>query len=230
MCGRFALAMIENLFTRFSVVDQEVEFPPRYNIAPSQSVPVIINGPPNHIEFMGWGLIPHWAKDRKIGYKLINARSETVPTKPMFKYLLKKKRCLVPANGFYEWKKEGTDKVPYYIHRKDDDLFAFAGMYDHWKDAEGRMIKTFIILTTEPNNVVAPIHDRMPLMLRREHESSWVGGEELSGDVLRGMFLPYPDEEIETYPITKAVNDTGNDGREIIAPLHPSGQAQMDDY
>jgi putative SOS response-associated peptidase YedK len=229
MCGRFALAAIENLFTRFAVVEQEVEFRPHYNIAPTQHVPVIVTGGSNHLELMRWGLIPHWARDEKIGYKLINARSETVPTKPMFKYLLRKKRCLVPADGFYEWRKD-DGKTPHYIRRKDEDLFAFAGLYDHWKNAEGEVIKTFIILTTEPNETVRAIHDRMPVMLRREHESAWVGMEELSGDKLKEMFLPYPDEEMEAYPISKLVNDPTYVGREIIEPARQSGQASMNDF
>ena len=229
MCGRFALATIENLFTRFAVVEQEVEFRPHYNIAPTQHVPVIVSGGSNHIELMRWGLIPHWAKDEKIGHKLINARSETVPTKPMFKYLLGKKRCLVPANGFYEWKKE-NGKTPYYIRRVDEELFAFAGLYDHWKEPGGEVIKTFIILTTGPNETVGAIHDRMPVVLRREHEDAWVGMRELSGDTLREMFLAYPDEELEAYPISTKVNDPTNEGREIIEPVRQSGQASMDDF
>ena len=219
MCGRFALAHVAGFWSRFAVIDRRAALEPRFNIAPSQMVPVVISQSPNEAVMMKWGLVPFWAKDFKIGNKLINARAETIDTKPAFRGSLKRRRCLVPATGFYEWKRLGNGKAPYYIHLRDDSFFAFAGLYDAWSDQEGDRLLSFTIITTTPNSMMARIHDRMPAVLRREDEELWLGKGPLDPADRRRLLRPFPSRQMEAYAVSKDVNSPAIDAEELIRPI-----------
>jgi len=216
MCGRFSLGLVYGFSTRFGVPEVP-ELKPRYNIAPFQQVPVIVGGDVKSVRWMRWGLVPHWAKGEEFGLKLINVRSESAMEKPMFKPLLNRQRCLVPATGFYEWQKQATRKRPYHIRIKDQEYFAMAGIYDTWSK-EGKELVTFSILTTAANEAIAPIHDRMPVILRREKEGEWASREVLSADALSDIIHPLPASSIDAYPVSEMVNDSRADHPDMILP------------
>jgi putative SOS response-associated peptidase YedK len=225
MCGRFSLTDIDSIFSRFGVIiskDINKKITPHYNIAPTQKIPVIYKdtNQQNKIEFMKWGLIPYWAKDPKIGHKMINARAETLTQKPSFKHLLKSKRCLVPSSGFYEWKRIDKRKVPYYIGIKNSKIFSFAGLYDNWKDNVGNELKTFTIITTNSNNTLKPIHNRMPVILEQEFEEDWLDVKTHDFDSLKQMLKPYPDDNMITYAVSYDVNNPSNDNPELIRKVN----------
>ncbi|OPY31866.1 MAG: hypothetical protein A4E32_01470 [Methanomassiliicoccales archaeon PtaU1.Bin124] len=207
MCGRFVIAFTDGFHNRFKVPEDEVPVTPRYNIAPTQPVPIVLRNSPNHLEVMRFGLVPSWAKEEKAGLKLINARCETVREKPMFRKLLAKHRCLVPATGFYEWMDTDEGKVPYYVHRKDNKLFAFAGLYDRWRSPEGELISSFTIITTNPNDIVRPLHDRMPVILHESDEDKWLDGGDLEDHVLKRVFTPFEADDLEAYEVPKLVRN-----------------------
>ena len=168
MCGRFTQRKTEKqLVTRFPVTEILFDTSPRYNIAPTQYIPAIVQADSRQLVGFRWGLIPSWAKDAKIASNLINARSETLEEKPSFRTPFQKRRCLIPTDGWYEWKKEGAGKQPYFFHRRDDELFAFAGLWEEWKSPEGELIQTCTIITTEANELAADFHHRMPVILRQ---------------------------------------------------------------
>ncbi len=225
MCGRFSLTDIGSIFSRFGVIiskDINKKITPHYNIAPTQKIPVIYKdkNQENRIEFMRWGLVPYWAKDPKIGHKMINARAETLAQKPSFKHLLKSKRCLVPSSGFYEWKRIDKRKVPYYIGIKNSKIFSFAGLYDNWKDSVGNELKTFTIITTNSNNTLKPIHNRMPVILEREFEEDWLDVKTHDFDSLKQMLKPYPDDKMIAYAVSTEVNNPSNDNPELIRKVN----------
>ena len=225
MCGRFSLTDIDSIFSRFGVIiskDINKKITPHYNIAPTQKIPVIYKdkNQENRIEFMRWGLVPYWAKDPKIGHKMINARAETLAQKPSFKHLLKSKRCLVPSSGFYEWKRIDKRKVPYYIGIKNSKIFSFAGLYDNWKDSVGNELKTFTIITTNSNNTLKPIHNRMPVILEREFEEDWLDVKTHDFDSLKQMLKPYPDDKMIAYAVSYEVNNPSNDNPELIRKVN----------
>jgi putative SOS response-associated peptidase YedK len=166
---------------------------------------------------MQWGLIPSWSKEPRATFSPINARSETVTTSPVFRGPFKSRRCLVPASGFYEWQQTGQGKQPFCIRLKGGELFAFAGLYDVWRDAEGNELYTYTILTTTPNALVAPIHNRMPVILRREDEDVWLD-KQSDPARLRTLMTPYPTHLMETYPVSRAVNNPANEGVELLEP------------
>ena len=171
---------------------------------------------------MKWGLVPGWSKDPNIGYKLINARSESVFEKPMWRGVILHKRCLIPANGFYEWQKHEhagkTEKQPFYIHPKDTELFAFAGVWDEWHDAEGKKWKTYSILTTSPNKEMRAIHDRMPVILAPEDEDGWLEADD-TRDNIEPFLRPYHDGGLEMFPVSTEVNAVKNNGKQLVYPL-----------
>ena len=169
MCGRFTFIDIEDIRERFKT--EPINLKPNYNVAPTQNVPVILN---HQLSMFRWGLIPSWAKDPSIGHKMINARAETVDEKPSFKHSLQRKRCLIVADGFYEWKKEGATKRPHRITLKNKELFGFAGLWDTWKSPLGEIINSCTIITTTHNELMAEIHDRMPVILSRDSERVWL--------------------------------------------------------
>jgi len=184
MCGRYSLPYADDIPIRFKATRNGYDLKPRYNAAPSEDLPVIINDGEKHVELMRWGLVPFWAKDLKIGYKMINARAESVADKPSFRKSLSHQRCIVPASGFFEWKKLAREKTPYYIFLKNKELIGFAGLYDVWKDNEGKELRTYTIITTTPNQLMEPIHDRMPAILEKLDEDKWLNPEEKEADHL----------------------------------------------
>jgi putative SOS response-associated peptidase YedK len=218
MCARYGITGTTTLLERFDLVNQLLEFGPRYKAAPTQQLPVITELGVNRIELMRWGLVPFWAKYTKIGAKMINARSETIQEKPAFRKPFRSQRCLVPADYFFEWMAVDDKKVPHVIRLKDHETFAFAGIYDVHRDAEGSSMRSFSILTVEPNSLMAPIHNRMPVIMRREHESLWLDTEQSDLGALTGMLQPYPSEEMEAYAVSPMVNNPRNNVAEILRP------------
>ncbi len=194
MCGRYTLVKTGEVERRFQASQGTLDLEPRYNVAPGQELPVVVRHSPNSLEVMRWGLVPFWAKDPKIGYKMINARAEGIEQKPAFRKPFKTQRCLIPATGFYEWQKEGRNRQPIYFGLKNGDLFAFAGLYDINYDQAGNKLKTYTIITTTANEVVGPVHDRMPVILRPEDESTWLDPELEAPEVLLKLLAPFPPE------------------------------------
>jgi len=219
MCGRFLLIDVEKVAERFKVEVLISNPQKRYNISPGQPVQIIFQESPNKMENAKWGLIPHWARDSSIGNRMINARAETLLEKPAFRESLIKRRCLVPANGFYEWKKLGVQKIPYLIHLKDFSLFAFAGLYDIWQDDNGNIIKSFTIITTSANDFMRNIHDRMPVILNKEDEDIWVNKDEKNIKILISLLKPYPSEFMSAYTVSKKVNNPLYDSEDLIKPF-----------
>ena len=217
MCGRFAFDTdLRQITNRFDAGTNLSSVSRHFNVAPGMQMPIIIRKSPNSAVLARWGLIPFWAKDPKIGYKMINARAEGIAEKPAFRKPFRSQRCLVPATGFYEWRHIDGDKVPYYIHLKTENLFAFAGLYDEWKDVEGRGLTTFTIITTTPNSFMQPIHDRMPVIFDKDEEDAWLDTSFYDLTVLQNMLDSYPDKRMEAYPVTKAVNNPENDTPKML--------------
>jgi putative SOS response-associated peptidase YedK len=188
---------------------------PTYNAAPTDRLPVIV-APDGHrrFELMQWGLVPHWARDPRIGARLIHARAESAADKPAFRLPLRRQRCLVPASGFYAWEATKEGKLPYLVRRKDGDLFAVAGLYDTWRDAMGRPLRGYAILTTAANRVLLPFQDRMPAILPYEAEAVWLDPAVQDVARLTALLRPYPAEELEVYPVSRRVNSVKhNDAR-----------------
>ena len=221
MCGRYSLkADIAQLAMRFEFAADEAIHEPAYNIAPTQQVLTVTNDGERRASYMRWGLIPFWAKDAKIGYRMINARGETVAEKPSFRTALRKRRCLILADGFYEWQKlGGKQKRPMRIVLKSGEPFAFAGLWETWKDPEGEMVKSCTIITTAANDFLRPIHDRMPVILPRESESFWMDKEIDDPLALASVIAPYPDSEMEAFEVSPLVNNTRNKGLEVMSPV-----------
>jgi putative SOS response-associated peptidase YedK len=220
MCGRFTLiADLDQIIQRFNIgfsIDAN-EYMYRYNIAPSQNVLSIVNdGHVNRLGFLKWGLVPSWAKDASIGYKMINARSETLVEKPSFKYPFKRRRCLIIADSFYEWKKEGKKKQPMRIRLKNDKLFAMAGLWERWNGSSGDEITSCTIITTKPNEFMKSIHDRMPVILSREDEKVWLDRSIDDTDLLNHLLAPYPTEKMEAYQVSTEVNSPHNESSNLI--------------
>ncbi len=218
MCGRFTLTRSPEDVARAFGLDKVLNFPPRYNIAPSQPVGVVVRGQnatKPEFRLMGWGLIPFWAKDPSIGAKLINARSETVTEKPSFRAAFKYRRCLIPADGFYEWQKtQRGAKQPFYFSMAGNDVFAFAGLWESWND-----IETCTILTTAANSLLQPIHDRMPVILSSEDYGRWLDPKVQGGQVLSDLLRPYPDEVMQAIPVSTRVNSAKTDDALCIETL-----------
>ncbi|MBT2583534.1 SOS response-associated peptidase [Planococcus sp. ISL-109] len=224
MCGRFALyADYEALLVRFSVGESALDqssYEANYNVAPYQQIVAIINdGEKNRLGALRWGLIPSWAKDKKIGYKMVNARAETAAEKPSFRHAFKRKRCLIPANAFYEWRKDQSGKTPMLIHLASDELFAFAGLWESWTAPDGELIHSCTILTTQPNALMADIHDRMPVILSKQAEGVWLDPAVQDPHVLQELIKPYDAEELQAYPASEAVNSPKNNGAELIREI-----------
>lgn len=224
MCGRFALyADYGALLERFGIEEAtlaQASYEENYNVAPSRQIVAVINdGERNRLGTLRWGLIPPWAKDEKIGYKMINARAETAAEKPSFRHAFKKKRCLIPANAFYEWKKGQDGKTPMLIHMADGELFAFAGLWESWKSPEGEMVHSCTILTTQPNALMAEIHDRMPVILAKEAEKDWLDPNIQDPEILQKLIKPYEAAGLEAYEVSSAVNSPKNNGQELIREI-----------
>ncbi|QST00467.1 SOS response-associated peptidase [Pontibacillus sp. ALD_SL1] len=220
MCGRFTFSIEEHeILKEYGIKPDEDLIEPRYNIAPGQQVVTVINdGEKNRIGQLKWGLVPVWAKDPSIGYKMINARSETAHEKPSFKRLLERKRCLILADSFYEWKKEDGQKQPYRISPQDRSFFAFAGLWDRWKQGDAELV-TCTILTKEANDFMAPIHNRMPIILPREDESWWMEQTKQDPNEMHEYLSQLNIETLEAYPVSTYVNNAKNEGPECVEPL-----------
>ena len=224
MCGRYALAFIRGFRTRFEVIDVQAQLEPRFNIAPTEEAPVIVRDGGNKALMMRWGLIPSWAKDVKIGNRLINARCESLTSRPAFRAAVKRRRCLVPATGFYEWRKEASGKIPFYIHLKDNSMFAFAGLHERWISEEGETVRSFTIVTSPPNSLAATLHNRMPAILDSEGEDMWLKEGQLSDTELERILMPVAGSRMEMHEVSTGINKAGNDSPELIEPVlraHP---------
>ncbi|MCX6285086.1 MAG: SOS response-associated peptidase [Bacteroidetes bacterium] len=217
MCGRYSFAVVDELIEeRFGVRVRTAIYKARYNCAPGQDLAVISNHSPDELSFFRWGLIPSWARDKSIGYQLINARSETITEKPSYKNAFRCRRCLVPANSFFEWTKD-REKDPYRILMKDEKPFAMAGLWDQWTTTDGEIIHSFSILTTSPNELMHDIHERMPVILAQADEKRWLSP--LPESELIDLLKPYPAEKMKAYKISKLVNSPKNDSAEILTPV-----------
>jgi putative SOS response-associated peptidase YedK len=228
MCGRYTLSAEPALVAEhFGVASVPAELKPRYNIAPSQPVPVVRRdgAGPRHLELLRWGLIPSWAKDAAIGHRLINARAETLAVKPAFRTAFRRRRCLIAADGFYEWKKLAAGKQPYWVGRRDHSPFAFAGLWERWVPSEGGAppIESCVIVTTEPNAVVRPVYNRMPVIVPPVHYDTWLDGE-TDAAALQALLVPYPAEEMTAYPVAAAVNNPAHDAPQLMEPVAPSAK------
>jgi putative SOS response-associated peptidase YedK len=219
MCGRYSLICIDDLGNRFRVFDPMIGLRSRFNVPPASEMPVIVRSDRNRLAVMRWGLIPRWTSDIRTAHPLINARAETLEEKPAFRLLLASHRCLVPASGFFEWKKEGKRKVPYYIRITGEPLFSFAGLYDQWQNPGGETVSTYTIVTCEANPLVAPLHDRMPVILSREDENRWLGACPLPRGELNRILVPYPPDCMEAIPVSDRVNSPVPDDERLIQPL-----------
>ncbi|MDX1387432.1 MAG: SOS response-associated peptidase [bacterium] len=223
MCGRYTNTIsIKKLAERFGFNTLGDDFRPRYNIAPGQMAPVVLRRSPNQLQMMRWGLVPFWAKEEKIGYKMINARGETVDSKPSFRGPFRKRRCLVLADGFYEWQAVpgAKKKIPMRIVLKDRAPFGFAGLWDEWNSSEGQKLHTFTIITTEANAKLKKIHDRMPVILRPEDEPVWLDTDLKDLKKLKALIKPYPEKEMSYYPVGTLVNSPKNDVPECLEEAH----------
>jgi len=239
MCGRFTLtAPYDVIYDHFGIGDQAPQpvFKPRYNIAPSQDIAVVMklpDQPSRQLAMMHWGLIPHWAKDKKIGYKMINAKAETLAEKPSYRTAYKKHRCLIPADGYYEWTTARTQDVgqrrerlpkpmkdrkqPYYIHYHHHDLFAFAGLWEHW-EGEQEEIYSCTIITTDANEVVKPIHNRMPVIMAPDYYEQWLNPDNQDTDSLKDCVIT-DTSDMEFYPVSTVVNSPKNEGHDLIQKM-----------
>jgi putative SOS response-associated peptidase YedK len=207
---------------QFDTADWQDDWSPRYNIAPTQPVPVIRQHPKEpirQISTMGWGLVLYWAKDPSITTGTINAKSETAATKPAFRDPLKFRRCLIPADGFYEWQKRGNSKQPFCFEVNNGELFAFAGLWDGWKDSSGRWLKTCSILTTTPNAVTSAIHDRMPVILDPNSYDLWLDPEMQNVAAISELLKPYDARLMRCYPVSTRINHVANDDAECSRPV-----------
>lgn len=228
MCGRFTLrASARTIAEQFGLLEVGT-IPPRYNIAPTQPVAAVrldpeAQLPDRQLVWLRWGLVPSWARDARIGAGLINARAESAGQKPAFRAALRRRRCLVLADGFYEWQRVGARKQPYFIRLRDDRPFAFAGIWESWEGPEHSALATCAILTTEPNELMAPIHDRMPVILAPEDYTAWLDPTIQTPESLRRLLRPYPSDAMLAYPVSPYVNDPRNDTPQCIAPVAGHG-------
>lgn len=223
MCGRFALSVktkdIEKLLPKIKI---NSEILPKYNISPTNIIDTVLNTEPNIISSVKWGLIPSWSKDSSIASKMINARSDSVTQKPSYKNLIKKKRCIILASGFYEWKADITQKTkqPYYIKFKTDSIIPFAGLWDEWKNNDGNFIKTATIITTDANELISEIHHRMPVIINENLIDLWLSNNELDNTTLNNIFAPYSSDLMELYPVSFLVNNPLNNSIKCIEPVN----------
>ncbi len=222
MCGRYTLIhSLPDIASILQVaVPPSLQTMPRYNVAPTQNVVTVMHDEQNnHLELLRWGLIPSWARDESIGSRMINARAETLAEKPSFKRLLRTRRCLVVADGFYEWAQapNSKTKTPMYITMKDQDLFTFAGLWDSWRDPDGQQLTTCTIITTEPNTVVAPIHNRMPAILTPDARKVWLDPAMQDDQDLLHLLAPYATDAMTARPVSRLVNDPKRDDAALIA-------------
>ena len=224
MCGRYSQRQSAEIIAQAFQIDNVPPLKPRYNIAPTQSVPTILQlstSTNRQLKMLHWGLIPSWAKDSKMGSKLINARAETVAEKPSLRSAFRQRRCLVLADGFYEWQQqEDKQKQPFYFRMSDEHPFAFAGLWEHWEDKDtGKTIESCTLLTTDPNELMQSVHNRMPVILEPKNYDIWLDPEVKNPELLQPFLHPYPAEKMTSFPVSKAVNKASNDTAECINSL-----------
>ena len=226
MCGRFASTTPPDKLAAYFGAEAPIlgdeEVSADYNVAPTRDVPIVrVRGDERHLDYLRWGLVPRWAKDLRIGSKMINARAETVATKNSFRSAFAKRRCIVTADGFYEWKRlDPKTKQPMYIHRADGDPLAFAGLYERWTDAENlREIHTCTIITTTPNEMMAEIHDRMPVLLSPQRWDEWLDPANADTESLQRLLVPAPDALLTSYAVSTEVNSVKNNNADLLAPI-----------
>lgn len=234
MCGRYRLSRRKQLVEEYFGTDsEEYEWSPRYNIAPTQPVPVVRQHPTeliHKLSLLRWGLIPSWASASSIGAAMINARSETAATKPAFREALQSRRCLIPADGFYEWQKTGKAKQPYCFEVNKGVLFAFAGLWDRWMDSTGSVVESCSILTTTPNALTSPVHDRMPVILDPHGYDLWLDPGMKDVAAVSELLKPYDALRMRCYPVSTRVNQVQNDDADCAKPVEPDAspaQAQL---
>jgi putative SOS response-associated peptidase YedK len=216
MCGRYTLKTPINVLAEgFGITEYPSSLPPNYNVAPTQEVAAVVEEDDKRkLEMLHWGLIPSWARDPAIGNKMINARAETVPEKPSFRSAFKKRRCLVLADGFYEWQKTDDGKQPYHIKMQDDSPFAFAGLWETWKN--GEEIRSCTIITTDANDLMSEIHHRMPVILHPEDYAMWLDPDFDEKEPLTSLLKPYPADAMEAYAVSRRVNKPSNNEPSIL--------------
>jgi len=216
MCGRFTLQSPADLIRDLFDVEQMPELPARYNVAPTQDVACVVENDGREIVFQRWGLIPFFAKDMAIGNRMINARAETIAEKPSFRAAFKRRRCLILADGFYEWKKTDEGKVPCHITLKDKSCFGFAGLWESWKSPEQETVRSCTIITTESNETLKPLHHRMPVILKAEDHDTWLDQGLEERDVLQSLLVPYANDAMSFREVSKKVNSPRNEGADLL--------------
>jgi len=225
MCGRFALGIPrKGLRARFELGDVP-QAPARYNIAPGQLLESVVETPEHReMRLFKWGLVPSWAKDAAMGYKMINARSETVALKPAFKAAMRRRRCLIPAQGFYEWRDENGKRQPWFITSKiPEEVLAFAGIWEHFESAAGELIQSAAIITCPANGLVSPIHERMPVIVNKEDDARWLDPNLSDPSQVQDIITSRPWPDMRAYRVGTRVNSPGNDGPGLIEPLGENG-------
>lgn len=228
MCARYTLtADAEFIQLAFDLDDVSVWERPRYNIAPSQMVPVITNRKRKELTLLKWGLVPTWARDPAIGSRMINARSETAAEKPSFRTAFKRRRCLIPSDGYFEWTKRAGKKAPMYIKRRDREIFAFAGLWENWKKPDGSWLGAFAILTTEANDFIRPIHHRMTVMIEPEDYDTWLSEDELTPEQWLPLMAGCESERLTAFEVSTQVNRPINDNPTVISPVHTGNQRKL---
>jgi len=229
MCGRYTVTASPEVLRALFAYAEQPNFPPRYNIAPTQPIAIVrlVDGK-RQFALVRWGLLPSWVKDPKTFTLLINARGESVVDKPAFRAAMKRRRCLIPADGFYEWQKAGDRKRPFYVHAKSGEPLAFAGLWETWTGPNGEELDTAAIVTTRANKTLGPIHDRMPVIVPPEAFDLWLNSNEVDATTASALIAPAPDGLLEAYEISTAVNRTANDNAKLLEPIVP-GQLQPAD-
>ncbi|MBI5596752.1 MAG: SOS response-associated peptidase [Elusimicrobia bacterium] len=221
MCGRYTQTSdARTLAGRFRLAKLGVDVPARYNISPGQPAPVVLIEGGRRLALHRWGLVPGWAEDPRVGYKMINARADSAPRKPAFREPFQRRRCLVPADGFYEWRRAGKGKVPIRFTLAGGGLFSFAGLWDEWRSPEGEVLRSFTILTTEANAVVAPVHDRMPVILREDGESAWLDSDAKTHE-LEALLVPYEPSGMRAREASARLNSGREDHPGLLEPEAP---------
>lgn len=229
MCGRFTLIALADLSHYFPWINPPEAGMPRYNIAPSQPVLAgVAKKDRFEFDWLLWGLVPPWAKDPAVGSRMINARAETLTQRPAYRNAFKRRRCLIPADGFYEWKKAGAARIPHYFRMRDRSVFAFAGLYEHWADDQGNELSTCTLITTSPNELVRPIHDRMPAILAPADHRRWLTAPPEVVEELQAMLRPYPAGQMTVHAVGRDVGNPRNDSPRCVEPVEPETPPQPD--
>lgn len=220
MCGRFVMICdLSDITEAFDITDIVCEPKPSYNIAPGSEVAAVMHAEKNRLVSFTWGLVPSWSKDPSIGNRLINARGETVNEKPSFRNAFKRRRCLIVATGFYEWRKDTQGKTPFYIGLRTDAPFGFAGLYETWQSPDGNELSTCTIVTTEANELITPIHDRMPVIIPYNEQARWLDPSVRDTKALLPLLQQYPSDKMKAYPVSHLVNSPRNNSADCIKPI-----------